>query len=433
METYDIVVIGGGPAGLMAAIAAAKRNRDASVVLLEKGPRPGRKLLTSGAGQCNYTHEGDIEDFLGKFGGGSKMPGDPDEYGIRAVGSAGRFLKHAMYSFSNADLVDFMADRGVPSIIEENGKVFPESKRSLDILNAFTGQAESLGISIFTNVHVTKINNTEAGFAIQAQEDSFAAKSIVIATGGSTYPETGSTGEGWSFARSLGHMIAETGPALSPVYVDHFAWVDCAGISLKKIPVEIRAEGRTVAWNLNDVLITHTGLSGPGIVDASRWMRPGYEIRIPLGCFDRFDDAVSAMSDYARDNPRRLVKNMVTEFCAAERIALKLCQIAGVRDELKTAELPKGVRARLAQGITGESFIIAALGGFNESMASRGGVSLEEVDQKSMQSRLVPGLFFAGEVLDIDGDTGGYNIQAAVSTGWLAGNSAAAFIEERKD
>ncbi|MBU0934288.1 MAG: aminoacetone oxidase family FAD-binding enzyme [Spirochaetes bacterium] len=427
MIEYEAIVVGGGPAGLMAAIQAKLTKPELSLAILEKGPRVGRKLIVAGSGQCNFTHIGETESFLGRFGGGSKPPGDPDEDGQRAPGTAGRFLKPALYAFPPEDFIAWLSARGVASVVDDyNGKVYPASRRSLDVLSAFTTELKALQVPIELNAGVSRVSRQDDWFVLHGEHEDFRCRHLLLATGGHTYQLTGSSGDGWNFARTLGHNVSDFGPALAPVHVEKFSWVDCAGISFRHWPLEIRDGERLVARNRGDVLITHTGLSGPGIIDASRWIRPGHDIIIPLGPFGSQPEAEQAVMALAARSPKRLVRTLVAELCQAERLADHLCALADIDAELRASSLDRDRRRLLCRYLAGTSFKVSRLGGLDEAMASRGGVSLDEVDPRSMQSRIVPGLFFAGEVLDVDGDSGGFNIQAACSTGYVAGRALAA-------
>ncbi|HAX37646.1 MAG: hypothetical protein A2087_06845 [Spirochaetes bacterium GWD1_61_31] len=425
----DILIIGAGPAGLMAAIQAKTTAPAATVRILEKGPRPGRKLIVAGSGQCNFTHAGPVDSFLGRFGGGDKAAGDPDDDGQRSPGSAGRFLRPSLYAFPPEDFITWLAERGVPAVLDEsNGKYYPASRRSLDVLEVFLAELRRLAVPIELNAAVGQARrdgDAAGGFVVTDTREDFAGELLIICSGGHTYQLTGSAGDGWSLARSLGHNVTEIGPALAPVHVAKFKWVDCAGVSFKRWPIEIRRAGRVVARNRADLLITHTGLSGPAVIDASRWIRPGDEIVVPLGDFGTAQDAESALLELSGRHPKRLVRSLLAELCAADRLADHLCVQLALPADLRASSLDKESRRKLSLALAGSVFPVGSLGGLDEAMASRGGVRLDEIDPKTMASRQLPGLYFAGEVLDVDGDSGGFNIQAAWSTGALAGRSAA--------
>jgi predicted Rossmann fold flavoprotein len=445
MEHIDIAVIGGGPAGLMAAIAAAvhlaaARQRSPSdafpgipgtsrIVVFEKGPRPGRKLLASGSGRCNLTHEGDIGSFLGHYGGGERPPGNPADDGSRPSGSAGRFLRTALYGFDNEALRFWMAQRGLPTVADERGKVFPVSGKAADVLAILLREAEAGGVEIRLSSVVDRVSRNSlpgsgSGFKLASGSSSWLARTVVLAAGGHSYPALGSGGDSWRLAAGLGHCIVDPGPALVPVYVSPFSYKACAGISLPGSSLAIRRSGRIVAKGFGDVLFTHGGLSGPGILDSSRWIRPGDEVVLPLGSFGSVEGADAALQAACAVNPGRQVRSLLGELMP-KRLAEVLMGLAACSGETRAAQLTKTCRQRLATGLGGESFVVERLGSLEEAMASRGGIALDEVDGKTMMSRLIPGLFCAGEALDVDGDTGGYNLQAAFSTGWLAGLSVA--------
>jgi hypothetical protein len=351
------------------------------------------------------THAGTVPEFLSRYG------------------SAGRFLRPALYGFSNRNLEQFLTDRSVPLEETDAGKLFPASRRARDVLNVLVVECRSLGIELRTGTRVRTARFAEGAFEVKTDVGAERSKTLVIATGGRSYPKTGSCGDGYALAASFGHRMAEIAPALTPVVVENFAaFAVCAGVSLPGAVVRVFRGGKKMAAGAGDVLFTHRGLSGPGILDLSRYIRVGDELRIsPEKTESRFLEALS-------EHGKRTVARVLQDFGLPESLARAALGSLGTAPDVKAAVLDRRSRLALSRRLSGGSdggfpFLAAALGGWEEAMATRGGVDLSEVDPKRMESRLVPGLFFAGEVLDVDGDTGGFNIQAACSTGFLAGKS----------
>lgn len=413
------VVIGGGPAGLFAAVSVAERLAQAdssdtskSVTVLEKGPRPGRKLLASGSGQCNITHEGSPEDFLEHYG------------------SRGRFLKPALFSLSPAGLLSWFRERGVHFAIETNGKVFPASRRATEILDVLLARAKDQGVDILMNCPVTRIDRDGPEFIVNVTglnpdgAQSLVAQTVILATGGRSYPRTGSEGDGYALAATLGHTIVLPRPALTPVKVRNHVLGRLAGLSFPSARFAIRRNGRKLLEARGDLLITHEGLSGPGILDASRGMEPGDILELEFGGKSEEAFRADLLAELA-NTPVTLVRTALVALGLPRRMAESFIELAGLQPGATCANLRRESREALVRLAAAFPLEIESLGGWDEAMATTGGVDTSEVFPKTMESRLVPGLYFAGEILDIDGDTGGYNLQAAFSTAALAGASAA--------
>ncbi|MDD8026392.1 MAG: NAD(P)/FAD-dependent oxidoreductase [Acidobacteriota bacterium] len=400
MNPCSVAVIGGGPAGLFCALRAAGSGR--RVIVLEKKASPGRKLLLSGSGQCNLTHDGDIGSFLSRYG------------------DNGGFLKPALMNFGNRDLIAFFEERGVPTAVESDGKVFPASRKAADVLNALTAACSASGVEIRSGDPVVEIAIHSGRFLVRTDGTSYAADRTVIATGGITYPATGSTGGGYAMARGLGHRVTETGPALCAVQIKDHPFSDLAGISFRDRTISILRDGRRVRRHTGDLLFTHAGLSGPGILDFSRFIRAGDTLEISFLPDFTPETIEEALLGWITEAGQRKIGTILAAHDLPERFAHKLLAAAGLDPDSTGAHLTKTDRAALIKLLTGWPLAVSQLGSIHEAMITRGGVTLDEVNPKTMESRLVPRLFFVGEVLDIDGDTGGYNLQAAFSTAALA-------------
>jgi predicted Rossmann fold flavoprotein len=403
-ETADLIVAGGGPAGLFCAVRAAGRGR--RIILLEKMPSPGRKLLLTGSGQCNLTHDGDVPSFLAHYG------------------DHGSFLKPALLNFRNRDLIAFFADRGIRFETEPGGKIFPASRKAADILGILRKEAADKNVEIRTGEPVLDISKPDDRFSILTVRGIYRADRAVIATGGITYPQTGSTGDGYEFARRLGHTVTDTGPALAAVECPDGRFSDLAGISFDNVTVSIRRDNRKIRQHAGDILFTHAGMSGPGILDFSRFIRPGDLLRISFLPGLDARAAKEALLERIAAAGNRRVRTVLSSLGLPGRFAGKLLRLAGLPPDLTGAHLSRDARTALIELLTEGPFQVERLAGLREAMVTRGGISLREVDPKTMESRIVPGLFYIGEVLDIDGDTGGYNLQAAFSTGALAAKAA---------
>jgi len=411
-----MLILCAGPAGLACGIVAAA-TRGEQVVVLEKNDRPGVKLRLAGLGQCNLTHGGPIEQFLNHYGDVRKS----------------RFVKPALFAFSNADTIRFFEQHGVFLFEREDGKVFPRSLHSGDVLRALTDALQANGGSLRTGVHVHSVRRTDNGFLVETNQGGFSSTRLAIATGGMSYPKTGSTGDGYRFAEQLGHRIVPPRPALTPVIVERYPFADAAGISFVDVPIDVYRNGRKVRQGHGDVLLTHRGLSGPGILDLSRFLEPKDTLRLPI-CTNinhrgHGDTTEGAAKHGESSRPpwnlhilrgKKNLKNALHSLGIPERLLLLLLAELDIPPETAAAEIDRHTRQRLEEALSGFTFTVQRLGSVDEAMVTCGGVALEEVNRQTMESRLVPGLFFCGEVLDIDGDTGGYNIQFALSSGVLA-------------
>ncbi|MGL4374315.1 MAG: NAD(P)/FAD-dependent oxidoreductase, partial [Turicibacter sp.] len=396
--TYDVLIMGGGPAGLFTAITCAKNKQ--RVAILEKNATCGKKLLLAGAGKCNITQAGDMTEFF-------------DCYGDK-----GKFLKPSLMNLTNEDVLDFFRHRGLQFITTEKGKVFPESMKAMDVLQVLLKECARLGVDIFTNSAVENVVKDEETFIVSTATKQYSGKKLVIATGGISYPNTGSTGDGYKVAKALGHKIIPTKPALTPLLVKNYVFSDVSGTSFENLSYTLWRNGKKLGNYQGDFLLTHTGVSGPGIINNSRFVQSGDVIKCNFVGADNIDQFRSELTKQLAVGGKLLVKSIVRDLNLTRRFADKLLSVCEIDENLKCAELNKATRQKLLTALTEYVMEVKELGGLHLAMVTTGGVSVKEVKQKTMESRVVEGLYFVGEVLDVDGDTGGYNIQAAFSMGY---------------
>jgi predicted Rossmann fold flavoprotein len=399
LNAADVIIIGAGPAGLMCAVRCAAAGL--SVLVLEKNSTAGKKLLITGSGRCNLTHSGAIRDFLTRYG------------------EKGRFVKGALLNFTNLDLREFFERLGLNTVEEDDGKIFPVTNRSGDVATALVDECARLGVAIGYGARVTAVRVAENGFDVFNGDVKYRGATVVIAAGGASYPLTGSCGDGYAIAEKLGHSIVDIAPALAPVVIKDYGYRACAGISFPNAPLSLNRAGKKVHESNGDVLFTHAGLSGPGILDLSRYTRADDVIKIALVADGREEVDKRLIGEFAK-NGRLPVKKCFSPFKVPERLLLMLLSMCGVAPETNAASVSRAARAALVEALTGLPFVVQAIGGFSEAMVTRGGVALNEINPNTMESRIVRGLYLAGEVVDVDGDTGGYNLQCAFSSGALA-------------
>lgn len=421
MSGKRVIVVGGGPAGMMAAGRAAQCGAD--VVLLEKGPRLGRKLNICGKGRGNITNSAELPEF------------------IEAFAPKGKFLYGAFSRFFRDDLIDLLRGLGVEVKTERGGRVFPASDRAADVTDALERWVAQCGARVRLNTRAKAIDVADGRVAgVRIYGGRMDAGAAVIATGGASYPRTGSTGDGYTLAREVGHTIVPPTPALSALVTEE-PWVrDLQGLSLKNVTAtliveELRSDGpgfgipahRKVASEFGEMLFTHFGVSGPIILTISRGVdallaRGRVAVSIDLKPALTPDDLHARLirdftstrhfHNYLRDLLPRL---MVDTFVA----------LVGIDPNKPVHSITAQERGRIVDLLKDLRVTVARMAPLEEAIVTAGGVPVAEIDSRTMMSRLVPGLFFAGEVIDIDAETGGFNLQAAFSTGWVAGEAAA--------
>jgi predicted Rossmann fold flavoprotein len=404
---WDVVVIGAGAAGLLAATRAAERGR--RTLLLEKNKKAGVKILMSGGTRCNITHATDNRGI------------------VEAFGPPGRFLHSALASLSVQQTIELFEAEGVPTKVEETGKVFPVSNKAADVLAALLRRLERSGATLALAEPLVDLEPSEAGFRLATPLRTLSAAKVIITVGGQSYPGSGTTGDGYRIAAKFGHTIIEPRPALVPLTVSA-PWVhELRGITLPDVAVRIFDEQKCLVSRRGSLLFAHFGLSGPVVLDVSRVVSrhpqpPTLVLEIDL--LPALNEA--DLDDYLRresiDSGKKLLAVVLAEHLP-RRLADALLIQAGFPVERKAAGLSREGRARLVQAIKQLRLPITGTLGFGKAEVTAGGVALDEVDSRTLQSKKVSGLWIAGEILDLDGPIGGYNFQAAFSTGWLAGES----------
>lgn len=405
-----VAVIGGGAAGMMAAIAAARMG--AVVFLFEKNDRPGKKLRITGKGRCNLTNDCSVQEFL------PNVPTNP------------RFLYSALNRLSPADTKEFFEELGVPLKTERGRRVFPVSDRALDIVNALIDECRRAGVKIL-HAGVREILTADGRVTgLTTNRESFSADAVIVCTGGVSYPLTGSTGDGYRFAERAGHRVVTPTPSLVPLVCGGNDCQRMQGLSLKNVALRIRrtADEKVIYEDFGEMLFTHFGLSGPMVLSASAHIpdpAPGrYAAEIDFKpALDAAKLDARILSDFAAYANRDMI-NALSDLLPLKSVPLMI-EHAGIDPRKKVNLVTREERERLLGAIKGFRIPILRARPIDEAIVTRGGVDVKEIDPKTMASKKVAGLYFAGEVLDVDAYTGGFNLQIAFATGTLAGESAA--------
>ena len=403
----NIVVIGGGPAGIMAASVAASRGNN--VVLIEKNDTLGKKLLITGKGRCNITNNAPIEDF------------------IKNVPVNGNFMYSSFYNFTNEDLVELLKKLGLETKVERGGRIFPVSDKSIDVLNALKRMLSLYKVRLLkAKVVSVKINGNEKLIRL-SDNKVIKCDSVIIATGGKSYPLTGSTGDGYAFASSLGHTITPIKPSLVPLEICEDYVKELMGLSLKNIEIKVVSGKKVVYKDFGEMLFTHFGVSGPIILSASSHLKSPEENNYTLSI-----DLKPALDEKAldkrilRDFEELKNKDFANSLGALlpKKLIPVIIRLSGIDPHVKINEIKKEERARLVNVIKNLTFTIKNFRPVKEAIITSGGVSVKEINPSTMESKLVSGVYFAGEVIDVDAYTGGFNLQIAFSTGYTAGKNA---------
>ena len=404
-----IVVVGAGPAGMMAAIKAAENG--ASVVLLEKMKRAGKKMLITGKGRCNITNVAEIPELI------KNIPGN------------GKFLNSCIRAFDNEDVQYFFNGIEVPTKVERGGRVFPVSDKAADVVDAMVLQLHELGVKLYTDVKVSDIlvqDNKAVGVKTNDGQK-FEAEAVIIATGGSSYPGTGSTGDGYKMADKIGHKVVTPLPALVPLELEE-EWVkDLQGLSLKNVRVTLFADEKRITDMFGEMLFTHFGVSGPIILSLSRktaqLLDEGSFVELmidlkPALTFEQLDARV--LRDFEKYQ-RKEMKNALKDLLPG-RLIPPVLDGAYIEPDRMVNSITKEERHRLVNVLKGLLVTVTKTRPIAEAIVTAGGVDVKEINPKTMESKLIKNLYFAGEVVDVDAYTGGYNLQAAFSMGAAAGN-----------
>ena len=409
-----VIVVGGGAAGMFAAIAAAKNGHQ--VTLYEKNEKLGKKIFITGKGRCNITNAADMEELFD------------------AVVTNSKFLYSSFYGYTNQNVIDFFEDAGVPVKIERGNRVFPISDHSSDVIRALEREMKKVGVKVCLNTEVKSVEAEKGKFNKVVLKDTTTktADACIVATGGLSYRSTGSTGDGFRFAENVGHKVTQCFPSLVPMETKE-PWIcELQGLSLRNVEAKILDGKKELYKDFGEMLVTHFGVSGPLIISASSYVGKKFmdkngqtmeltlEIDLkPARTEEQLDQRV--LRDF-EDNHNRQFKNAITKLFPTKLIPVML-ELGGIDPEKKVNSIEKEERKQFVHLIKHFRMTLTGLRDYPEAIITKGGVNVKEIDPGTMESKLVKGLYFAGEVLDLDALTGGFNLQIAWSTGYAAGNA----------
>lgn len=409
-----VIVVGGGAAGMFAAIAAAKNGHQ--VTLYEKNEKLGKKIFITGKGRCNITNAADMEELFD------------------AVVTNSKFLYSSFYGYTNQNVIDFFEDAGVPVKIERGNRVFPISDHSSDVIRALEREMKKVGVKVCLNTEVKSVEAEKGKFDKVVLKDTTTqtADACIVATGGLSYRSTGSTGDGFRFAENVGHKVTQCFPSLVPMETKE-PWIcELQGLSLRNVEAKILDGKKELYKDFGEMLFTHFGVSGPLIISASSYVGKKFmdkngqkkeltlEIDLkPALTEEQLDQRV--LRDF-EENHNRQFKNAITKLFPTKLIPVML-ELGGIDPEKKVNSIEKEERKQFVHLIKHFHMTLTGLRDYPEAIITKGGVNVKEIDPGTMESKLVKGLYFAGEVLDLDALTGGFNLQIAWSTGYAAGNA----------